>query len=259
MNDLAELQRSFQRAVLDGDDAVLARIADSTRVPARTRVGIYADAYRVRLRQALASTYPRSKQFLGEDAFDAATNAYIDAHRSQYKSIRWYGEAFAQTLARIWPQRPWCAELAEWEWTIALAFDAADASPIDTAALAAVDNADWPQLRFGFHPSMHRICMRTNAPAIFKALTEERAPPTPQQLEQPSPWLIWRRELMTQYRSMAVDECDALHALAAGETFAGMCTALAQQHTEEHAPLRAATLLRTWIDEGLVIGFEART
>src|SRR5690606_672785 len=127
MNDLAELQRSFQRAVLEGDDAVLARVADSARVPACTRIGIYADAYRARLRQALASTYPRSKQFLGDDAFDAAANAYIDAQRSPYKSIRWYGEAFAQTLARTWPERAWYAELAHWEWTIASAFDAADA------------------------------------------------------------------------------------------------------------------------------------
>ncbi|HKE92868.1 MAG TPA: DNA-binding domain-containing protein, partial [Povalibacter sp.] len=69
--DLAQLQRAFLQHVVNGDTAVADHVESSAAVPVATRLAVYADAYRLRLVDALASNYPRMQQLLGRDAFAA--------------------------------------------------------------------------------------------------------------------------------------------------------------------------------------------
>lgn len=251
MSELHALERTFKRAILDRTEDLEAHVIGTAKLSAHARVHIYRDAYRLRLREALAANYPRLQQLVGEEAFAAIADAYIDAHPSRTPSIRWFGEALARQLERAFAAKPWLAELARWEWAIAAAFDAPDAPPIDVAHLAQVTGDRWPNLRFAFHPSVQCLSLQTNAPNLFKALTE--GVPPPEALETPtSIWLIWRQNLTTRFRSLEDGEAAALNALMRGETFATLCTELCEWYAPEQIAQRAAAFLREWVDAGMV-------
>jgi hypothetical protein len=248
---LTDLQRAFQRHVLAQDAALLQYATDTDDAPAESRAAIYREAYRLRLRDALASNYPRIKQLLGTEAFEQIADAYIDAKPSTFTSIRWFGDELAAQLERTLPAQRCLYELARWEWTIASAFDAADVAPLSVADLSTIPGEHWPALRFEFHPSVRCLQMSTNAPQLFKALTEDAEVPQPQ-VTSMAFWLIWRQKLTTQYRSMPASEAHALNTALAGENFEAMCTTLCDWHAPEEIATHAATLLHTWIAEELV-------
>ena len=253
MNTLAGLQRDFQRFILSGEPHIARSVNATEHVPVATRLAIYSDAYRVRLAEALASNVPRLQQLLGAEAFAAIAQQYIDQHPSGYASIRWFGDRLADFLRHRHASQPWLPELAQWEWAIATAFDAADAAPLALEQLASVTPEEWPALMFRFHPSLQRLDMRTNAPALFKALSDEQAMAAPAELDRAQPWLIWRQALKTQYRSLSEDEAAALDQVRAGGNFEAMCDLLREWHAEEHVPAQAAGMLKRWIVDELIV------
>ena len=251
---LAELQRDFQRHVMHGHERIVDAVAGTPRVPATLRLGIYSEAYRLRLTDALASTLPRLQQLVGDDQFAAIAKEYIDLSPSSYPSIRWFGEQLPLLLRQSFPEQPWVAELASWEWAIAAAFDGADADPVGIDALAAVAPEQWPTLRFEFHPTVQCLQMRTNAPLVFKAQAADAQPPDCVALDEPQPWLIWRQGLKTQYRSLAADESAALEVMRAGGTFEDLCDTLCGWHDADAVPAQAAGLLKRWVVEQMIVG-----
>lgn len=256
MTSLAELQRRFQRHVLAAETAVVAAVAASSPMHARARLAIYRDAYRLRLTEALASNFPRLQQWLGTAEFGAIAQSYIAGHPSSFRSIRWFGAALPAELERSHAAQPWLADLACWEWALAAAFDAADAQPLDERALGAIAPDDWPELRFDFHPSLQCLALRTNAPAIFKALAEETPAPAPAPSAFPDAqsWVIWRQNLTSRYRCLDAIERAALEAAVEGATFADTCAALCTQCDPQDVPLKAASLLKRWAADGLLTG-----
>lgn len=253
-HSLAELQRDFQRHVMHGHDRIIDAVGGTPSVPATLRLAIYSEAYRLRLTDALASSLPRLQQWMGQDRFAALASDYIELSPSSYPSIRWFGDQLPLLLRRSFPDEPWLAELASWEWAIAAAFDGADAEPVGVEALAAVAPDRWPVLRFQFHPTVQCLRMRTNAPLLFKALTAETALPDARTLDAPQPWLIWREGLKTQYRSLTDDESAALEAMRAGGTFEALCDTLCSWHELDAVPAQAAGLLKRWVVEQMIVG-----
>lgn len=251
--NLIQLQRAFQHHVLHGDAGIAATINESDEASRQLRLAVYADAYRLRLIEALAHNHPRLQQLLDEEEFSTIALSYLDEHPSHSVSVRWFGDRLAAHLGDRHPDRPWLAELASWEWAIAAAFDAADAAPLSDAALTEVDPADWPTLRFQFHPSIQRLRLDTNAPALFKALSDEADCPAPTALPQPQQWLIWRQELTPRYRSLPDSEAAALDAVIAQGTFGDACEALCDWHEPAEVPTQIARMLKTWINEAMIV------
>jgi hypothetical protein len=252
---LANLQRAFQQYVLRNDESVASRIHASEEISAAARLDVYADAYRLRLVDALAANYPRLQRLLGSEEFAALAREYLTRHPSANPSVRWFGDQLADHL-RDQPSftaSPWFSELARWEWAIAAAFDAPDHAPIDAGALAAVDAANWPVLQFTFHPSVQCMALSTNAPALFKALSEDAELPAPASVEARD-WLIWRPELTPRYRSLPHDESAALRRAIGGGTFGDLCEILCEWHEPADVAVAAIRLLQQWIAEALIVG-----
>jgi hypothetical protein len=65
-------------------------------------------------------------------------------------------------------------------------------------------------------------------------------------------WLLWRRELKNYFRSLDAVEGTALDAAWRDLTFAEICAAMTEWLPEEQIPLRAATLIGTWADSGII-------
>jgi hypothetical protein len=251
---LRELQRDFQRHVMHGHERILDAVEGTQRIPATLRLSIYSEAYRLRLTEALASTLPRLQQLMGKDEFAVLAGEYIDLNPSSHPSIRWFGDRLPLLLRRSHPEAPWLEELASWEWAIAAAFDGADAEPIGVDVLAEVPPDDWPALRFQFHPTVQCLQMRTNAPVLFKALTAQTALPEPTTLEELQPWLIWREQLRTRYRSLSAEENAALEVARSGGTFEALCEALCGWHDVAAVPTQAAGLLKRWVADQMIVG-----
>ncbi|HKR33938.1 MAG TPA: DNA-binding domain-containing protein [Steroidobacteraceae bacterium] len=257
MTALVGLQRDLQRHVLSGDAAIVTAVNDTPAVPVATRLNVYSNAYRIRLADALAANMPRLKELLGEEQFSAVAGAYVDAHPSRFASIRWFGDRLAEVLAQAHPSQPWLAELARWEWALASSFDAKDASAVGVECLATIAPGDWGELRLQFHPSVQYLELATNAQALFKALSEEQQPPQPAILASPQPWLLWRQDLKTQYRSLDAAESAGLQVTRAGGTFGAMCEVLCEWHDADEVPLAAAGMLKRWIVEELLVRVSA--
>lgn len=250
------IQERLQAFLLRDERDIEQHVIGTARVTATTRLGIYGDAYRVRLTEALASNYPALVKLLGEQDFAALAAAYIQTHVSRWPSIRHYGADLAQflTTAEHYRDVAVLAELASWEWAMTEVFDAADEDALEVAALTSVPPKDWDGLRFDFHPAMRRLDLLWNVPQSWKALTSGDQRPRPVLAARTQPWLLWRNQLQILFRSLAQDEAVAFDALRAGATFGDVCLALCERLTAEQAPIHAATSLRSWTESGLIVG-----
>jgi hypothetical protein len=172
------------------------------------------------------------------------------------RNLRWFGEGMAEFLrndARF-SAEPVLAELAGFEWAQGLAFDAADATQLDFDALASVPPEDWPHLRFVGHTSLQLIQTQWNVVAIWHAQRENRALPPATRLEQPATIGVWRKDDQTYFRSLDRDEAWLWRSLAGGTTFGDACSRLALRMDSDDAGAAqsAASLLRTWVNEGWI-------
>jgi hypothetical protein len=256
MTTLAELQQALQSHVLHGDDAIVRAIDESSQIPASVRLGVYSDAYRLRLIEALESNFPVLAKLMGEAPFARLTQEYLLQHPSRHFSIRWFGDRLAEFLTKYpdYREQPWFAELAQWEWKIASAFDADDITPISMEDIARHPPETWSDLRFSPHPSVQSISLSTNVAAIFKAAATEADLPAPVRLVTRTDWLIWRQDLTVQYRPLDEIEAIAIGALLGEITFGEMCERLVEKMDADEVPLRAAGLLKQWIADCCVAG-----
>ena len=250
---LIALQRALQDLIVRGDHASPLSIEDAGERAERLK--IYQTAYRVRLQDALASNFPMLRTHLGVDTFDMLANDYIRDHPSTHVSIRNVGSQLAEWLDRQGSAEPWLAEFARFEWALAHAFDAPDATPVMIEHLAAVDPAQWPALQFQFAPAMQRLSSRTNAPELYRAAANGEASATGQ-LSAPSEWLVWRRELTAQYRSLTKSEAGALDTLLAGGTFGDACEAMLEYAEADVMAAEAASFLKRWLLDELISAFK---
>jgi hypothetical protein len=252
MSGLDVLQRAFQDYVLHGTCNIQERVASAD--PKR-RLRIYYDAYRLRLLEALATDYEALRAYLGEDAFAAACGAYIERNPSTVRNVRWYGAGLPGFLRDTEPfsQQRLLADLAWFEWSLTLAFDALDQPPLAFDHIAAIPADAWPTLRFMLHPGVQLIELHTNAPAFRKA--HDAGEPWPSLLAAAArtPWLIWRSDHTSCFRSLSEPEAWALRAVRNDADFTALCEGLCDWLEPEEAAPHAAGYLRQWIDDGLIM------
>jgi len=255
MNQLAQLQRALQAHVIDGELAIADAIDSSTDIPAATRLQIYADAYRLRLIDGLQANYPVLAQLLGEETFARMAQEYLAIYPSRHYSVRWFGHRLAEFLSEFadYRDQQWLHELASWEWKIATAFDASDATALTPSHLSAVAPEEWPQLQFTFHPSVQRISLDTNVAAIIKADGNGERLPVPTKLDVRTEWLIWRQDLTVQYRSLDAAEKSAIDVAINSATFEEICEAIVGHVADEQVPLCAVNFLKQWITDQCLI------
>jgi hypothetical protein len=251
---LETTQQAFQEFILGGATGIRDRIEGDERIDPERRLRIYYDAYRLRLVEVLGSDYEAVRALLGPEAFNEACRAYVEATPSIHRNVRWYGAGFAEFLrvTQPWAQQPIVHELALFEWTLTLAFDAADHSTVRFEDLASLPPQAWPALGFVLHPSIQRVELRTNAPVFRTAADTGEPMPEVAMAEQPRPWLIWRKDLSPHFRSLSESEAWALDTIEEGANFTALCEGLCTWFDPEQAAPQAAALLRQWVDDELI-------
>jgi hypothetical protein len=258
---LAELQALFQSAVIDGDDAVLDLVADSSRTTRDVLFGVYLHAYRARLVEILRNDYAELACVTGDRLFEELAFAYIAEHPSRTQNARWFGNAFPEHVAShpSAASSPELSEIACFTRALNDAFDAADGTRLTISDLAGVPPAMWGGLVFTPHPAVRRVDLCTNAVALWKWAGEdahELGPPAAVRLDDIDRIAVYRPELTPRYRRLAYEEAMMFDEMAKGVPFAGLCEMVSTRGGEADAALRAATHLKVWIEEGMLSGPE---
>jgi len=255
VTSLAELQAQFQSFLLGRDRGIEQLTVGSSGLPARDRLAVYADAYRLRLLEVLGEDFPGLHGMIGDEAFDTLGRAYMAAHPSDHPSVRWFGRHMAAFLRDAPPYRdqPVLAQMADFEWAQGEVMDAADSPAVSMDALAAMAPESWPAMRFGFQNALRRLDLDWNVPALWQAVHDEtHPPPAPARFDAPVAWLLWRQGLQVHWRSLDGDERCAIDAARDGAAFGELCEGLLARTHDDQVPLRAAGYLKRWITDELV-------
>ena len=243
---LADQQRALHAAML-GAPAAPGLLSEPTQHEPLLR--IYQNAYRARLIAALHDNHGVLPRAMGDEAFDALAEAYLQAHPSRHPSIRWFGHRLAEFMAAhpALVPHPAFVDLARMEWALREAFDAADAVPMTPQELAALPADGWPQRVLRFHPSVQVLTLDWQVEPAWRALQGEDEP----ELEEPEAGehllIVWRPALETRWRSVAdAVEAQLLAAVMQGEDFSALC----EIADDAVAVVR---VVQQWTSEGLLI------
>jgi len=245
---LVQLQRDFRAYIVAGSPAVEAAIAED----ARRGLAVYHHAFRANLIACLKDTFEKTAAWLGEDAFERAALAHIEAHPPASWTMSDYGGDFEDTLAARYPADPEVAELAWLDWRLRRAFDGPDSEIQDPAGLA---DLDWERAVLRLAPTLALREVETNAPALWSGMAEDAEPPPAVMLDERSGLAVWRRDLIPQFRTLEIVEHRALERARSGATFGDICIGVAEDIRPSQDPAAAAGgLLGRWFAEQIVTG-----
>ena len=238
---LAALQRDFRNRLTSG-------------TPQREGLGVYHNAYRVRLGDSLKETFERVFLWLGEDAFLRAARVHIENHPPRSWTLADYGADFPSTLAALYPDDPEVAELAWLDWALARAFDGPDAEIV-----AIPEGIDWEKAKLRPAPTLQLARIGTNAGAIWSALSAGEIPPAAARLPGNAALLVWRQGLVPCFRTIEMEEEAAIAMVRRGQSFGALCVMLVNRQGDKDGVARAGAYLAQWLADGLVIEVRQET
>lgn len=253
MPTLKELQHNFIDFLIDNDSPLESLIVDQKPVPIDTRLHIYKNAYRERLKEVIALDHEILAAYLGHDLFDQVVYGYIAKYPSTFTSLRQLADRLPKYLTEEAPfsELPELAELADFERSLLQVFDAGDVDRKDFNDLLALEPELWPEMCLRFHPSTQVKAFTWNVIPIWQALKIDREPPEREQED--STWLLWRgTDRLSSFISIQADEHAALTAFLKGSDFSEVCEVLNLWHAEEVVGELAVGLLKKWFEIGLI-------
>ncbi len=133
MLTLLEIQREMREAVLAAPSRALLDEIESDGIPARRRINVYRNHFRVSLKDGLARVFPATRILLGERYFDNMAGVYVAARPPRDPRLSRYGYDFPRFLSGREELEPslFATEVARLEWTLAEIRDAPDAPAVE--------------------------------------------------------------------------------------------------------------------------------
>ena len=258
MSELHTLQKHFINYLLDRPTAIVDEIESTPMLSAKGRLDLYAFAYRLRLKEAMTTDYGKLASYLGDERFEQLMDSYIDKYPSHTTNLRYFSIYLPELIRdeAAYNHLPELYELACIERAFADSFDAKDLTVSTINDLAELPEEAWNTLKFKFQKSVQILWLEHNSFPIWKALAEEKTPPKAEK-NSTSAWVLWRRsDLISHYRILATEETAILVLALKGESFAVMCEKLLDFYSEDETPMKAISLLQSWISEEMLAGFD---
>lgn len=245
----------WAQALLEPDyptpaDLVTWNGSDPTR-----RLGVYRNNVIVSLVDALASTFPVTRQLVGEDFFRAMAQQFVRQQPPSSPVLARYGAKLPDFISGFGPAAsvPYLGAVARLEWLRLQALHAADATAVPHAALAqcltepdALAHARWT-----LAPCLHLFAAPCAAVSLWAAHQEGSGLALEAvDVDVPEQAWIFRSELDVMVLQTAPGEQALAHALQAGVPL-GAAVAQAQATQTDTDLERALALL---MRHGLVVG-----
>ena len=256
--ELHDIQVRFQDYLEGKSEQFIHDIVSTENALAEHRLGAYYNAYRIRLIDCLASDFSVLQKTIGEEAFEYLVLDYLKLYPSEHPSVRWVGQHMVQYLKNgDRAEKSFLAELAQFEWSQGLCFDAKESAQHFTLEdMATVDPSVWPAVRLSFNPSVRWLDLYWNVPPYWVALDNDEDPVERQNTPQPTRWLMWRNHLKPHWRSLEPAEAWAIEAAFNGQNFAQLCEGLLEWLTEDEVAMTAASYLKQWIHDDLIASID---
>lgn len=252
MNQLLLMQDEFL-ACLQDDDAPLPAEWDARRAAG---MAVYRYAYRARLIDVLRSTFERTVNLVGDEAFAQAAAHHLILHPPGSWTIDLVGKGFAETCADLFAQDPDVWELAWLEWAMHCAFTAADSAPMTRASFAAAtsgfDAGQWDGLCLALTPGTALHPVTFDIPALWRALADPAAAAQSVLLDEAHWLLVWRDDELPVFALVPCAEGQALADIGRGTPFGQACADALHETEATEAAALAGAMLQGWIDAGLI-------
>lgn len=152
-------QEMFAQALRDpGASLPRGLIADHPEARHR-RFSVYRNNVRVGLISALEARFAAVRKITGDDFFRALAGVFASAHVPGSPLMMFYGDDFPAFIEDFEPARdlPYLADVARLEAARTRAYHAADATPLQPAALQGISPEDLGATCFKLHPSLEII------------------------------------------------------------------------------------------------------
>ncbi|MCB1385029.1 MAG: putative DNA-binding domain-containing protein [Nitratireductor sp.] len=254
MTSLADLQQRLQQDILHRGTASLASIRAPEGINKAGRLGVYQNAYKLRLVEILSGEYDGLWAYMGDKAFWRMADRYIDACPSSHPNARYVSNRLAEFLATDprYREMPALADLARLEFAIEWAFDSPDADRATMETLAALPPERIGDMVLTFAPQVQLITTATNTIDLLPALRAKQTPPALEIAEAPRKVLVWRQEFVSKYREPAAEEAMLIEQALAGKPFATLCEMAAVMDDADTAAGRVAGYLTHWINSEMI-------
>ena len=107
---------------------------------------------------ALEATFPRTRDYLGEEAFNRLSRQFVEEGGAERRSLNDIGVGFAD-----WLGDPRAADMARVEWAWLETYHAADAPALALADLTGLDEAGLLGLTVRRHPAVRIVALASDA------------------------------------------------------------------------------------------------
>jgi len=97
MPSLREIQQRFAGDIAAGS-TIAPTFVRTSGTSTGERMAVYCRTIRANYRNAMSATYPAVRRIVGTLSFNAAVDAYVDAHPSRCGDLNEYGDAFGDFL-----------------------------------------------------------------------------------------------------------------------------------------------------------------
>ncbi len=152
-------QKEFSEALLNAEHPVPEDMVDPKGRPAGKRFNVYRNNVVSSLSDALAEAYPVVQKLVGEKFFQAMAGVFVRQHPPQSPILFRFAPEFPDFLAAFPPvaKLAYLPDVARLEQARTRSYHAADANPIDGAALATLSPEQMTSAHLVLHPSLQII------------------------------------------------------------------------------------------------------
>ncbi len=173
---------AFASALADQTLAPPAQTRGREGAPDGKRFAVYRNNVAVGLLASLAARFPVTQRLVGEEFFMAMSRAFLVDHKPRSAMLMRFGGALPAFIDQFEPARDiaYLSDVARLEDAWLEAYHAAEAKPLELAALGSLDPDGLSRSRFVFHPAVRLLRFAHPAASIWAAHQGEQEPRAPQ-------------------------------------------------------------------------------
>lgn len=240
-------------------DAIAALLAPHSRLTQAEALSIYHNAYHQRLVEVSSAIFPVLFNTLGRTLYSQLWIAYMGEHPPRNGPINRVGDDLPAFLRRHpqFRELPAVADIAQLECLLNSLFDVVDEAPYTLAMLQRLPEQDWPTQRWQAKQDWALLQTRFDLETYWRQIQAHiqaggepgAADASISLLPDLDPrfanLLVFRREQRMQFQSIRPAFGLFLQGIQRGETFAALCSTLAESFPEQDiAALSLSLLLR---------------
>jgi hypothetical protein len=210
-------QIDFSKALLDNEQPTPDGLIDPQGRPCGKRFDVYRNNVVLSLSDALSDAYPVVEKLVGEKFFQAMAGVFVRMYPPKTPILSDFAPEFPDFLASFPPvaKLTYLPDVARLERARSQAYHAADAEPIDGAALAALTPEEMAEAKLRLHPSLHIISSPFPVFAIWRKNSDAPETTIPKHGQDV---LVARPKDMVEMRTLPPGAADFLRALHSGRT-----------------------------------------